>query len=611
MTATAFYLELNDDALIRDIVSGVYGGAPAANDIQNLWPFGAFVSLLYRIAPGVPWFGGILFGLQLLCLMVMLLRALAIASHRKADAAVSRLRRTGLITGVVLVWTILCLLLLPHFFFVQYSVTVGFLAMTAAFLFVTGEKKRHFAFGVLFTGIAFIIRSEMLLLLLPLVLLALFFRYVREVRVSRADNEEMPGLREFLRYPFITDHYRLYGVAFFSVFLLLAAGWSMDRIGYAASDWNDFVRFFDARTEVYDFTGIPAYEGNEDFYDSIGLGRESVTLLENYNFGLDERIDTEAMEAVAKYAAGQLPPRAERLAKALNSYIYRLHHAGFPVDHTWPQTDAPWNLFLYVAYIAIAVISWHRTPEGKSTGYKAFRALWQPVLLFACRTALWLYILTRGRDPVRIMHPLCFVELSVLTGTFLMQTISARKEVVRETGEHRETDPREMFVMAVRGAAMLFVIVTGFVYLGNGFRLIGAERAKREAANAPYEALHAYCASHRDNLYFLDVYSSVRESKPLFRETAKKGRPDNLDLLGGWAVKSPVWRDKLERFGFDEAEEAMISDGVFFVADAASDVSWITDYYAAKGTAVTVTAEDRVSGGADTFVIYSVRENAP
>ncbi|MCR4762617.1 MAG: hypothetical protein K5696_03730 [Lachnospiraceae bacterium] len=602
-----FYLDLNDDALIRDIVSGVYGGVPEPHNIQNLFPFGVFTALLYRLAPGFPWFGVLLFGLQLFSLGIILVRALSIARHAKLKGIGVR----GAIAGVLICWISVAILMLPHFFFVQYSVTTGLLACAAAFLFATGEKRRHFALGIILTGIAWVIRSEMLLLLLPLILLALLFRYTCEVRASRAENEELPGLADLLRYPFITDHYRHYGLTLVVLALVLAVGWSADRIGYAAQDWNEFVRFFNARTEIYDYAGIPPYEGHEDFYASVGMSAEAVTLLENYNFGLDEGIDATVMEAVAAYADSLLPSIGHRLPAAVGQYIYRVYHVGFPTDYTWPQTDAPWNLVAGLFYLAVILLAWYRTPAEAGTGKRILRAFWQPLLLLICRTGLWLFIIIGGRDPVRITHPLYFVEISLLSGMLFMRLLDARAEVTKEPvrGDTAEKPAQKSLrpLMAGQITALVLMGVIGLLYLMPTAVMIRAEQEKRAVQNAPYEALRRYCVRHYDELYFFDVYSSVRESRPLFDDGHRTGVPDNLDLLGGWAVKSPAWRDKLDRFGLDDAEEGLLQEGIHFIADAESDISWLTDWYASNGRTVTLRETDRIAAGNRSFVVYDAR----
>ena len=54
-----FYYDLNDDVLIKDILSGVYSGTPDGHTMQLLYPLGALLALLYR-GFSIPVFGAFL-----------------------------------------------------------------------------------------------------------------------------------------------------------------------------------------------------------------------------------------------------------------------------------------------------------------------------------------------------------------------------------------------------------------------------------------------------------------------------------------------------------------------------------------------------------------------
>jgi heme/copper-type cytochrome/quinol oxidase subunit 2 len=596
-----FYLDLNDDALIRDIVSGVYTGTPEALDIQNLYPFGALVSGLYRILPDVPWFGLLLFLLQSVSVLVILLQMLRILLPLTKPAGGKK--RALILTGAVLAWAASAWLILPHFFFVQYSVTVGLMAAAAAFLIVSARSGADLAGGVVLVGIAYCIRSEMLLLLLPMILVALLFSYTSELTASRAANEALPGIRELISYPFRTEHYRKFGLAFIGMILLIALGWGVNSIGYAHLDWDDFVRFFDARTEVYDFTGVPDYDRNSGFYGTMDLSGEEVELLENYNFGLDDKINADVMARVASYASRVGTPLSARMGKAVSDYLYRLRHAGIPEQYTWPQTDAPWNLLALLLYLSVFLLSFFSVRNRAfSAGKRVWASLWQPLLLFAARTTLWMYILVRGRDPIRITHPLYFVEIAVLAGMLLVRQKAPRADVMQE-GADREENRRVVYSLSVVLTATILIVAA--IYATRVPSLISEEQERREEANEPYEELREYCAEDLSVLYFFDVYSSVAETRPLFEEQEKTGDPDNLDLLGGWAVKSPAWQEKLETFGVDDPQSALLSGKAYFVAHKDSDITWLEDYFDSVGVPASVMDEDMV---ADTFVIYRVRK---
>jgi hypothetical protein len=44
-----YYFDLNDDVLMKDLLSGSYTGTPEAHNIQMLYPISAMISLLYRL----------------------------------------------------------------------------------------------------------------------------------------------------------------------------------------------------------------------------------------------------------------------------------------------------------------------------------------------------------------------------------------------------------------------------------------------------------------------------------------------------------------------------------------------------------------------------------
>ena len=71
-----FYYDLNDDVLIKDIVSGAYTGTPDAHSIQMLYPISFCISLLYRLIPVLPWQGIFLCGVHGVCFYLIAKRTL-------------------------------------------------------------------------------------------------------------------------------------------------------------------------------------------------------------------------------------------------------------------------------------------------------------------------------------------------------------------------------------------------------------------------------------------------------------------------------------------------------------------------------------------------------
>ena len=43
-----YFFDLNDDVLMKDLLSGSYTGSPSAHNIQMLYPISLFISLLFN-----------------------------------------------------------------------------------------------------------------------------------------------------------------------------------------------------------------------------------------------------------------------------------------------------------------------------------------------------------------------------------------------------------------------------------------------------------------------------------------------------------------------------------------------------------------------------------
>ncbi len=274
-----FYYDLNDDTMIKDIVSGAYTGEPSGYCIQMLYPLAWCLALFYRAIPTVPWYGLFLCLCQFGVIFLAAARLLFVVRGMKAGIV-------ALAAEAVLVYG----LFLRQLVVVQYSVTSGICMAGAVFLFLTapGTDKpsvffRRNLLPLFLVVLSFLIRTEVCVMLLPFLLFAGLLRWCGEERFFTAVN------------------FRKYITLIVTALLCLAAVYSLDMLAYRGSDWASFRRFFDARTKLYDFYGLPGYEENRAFYESVGLSRESYTLLENYNFALDESIDTWRLDAIVAY----------------------------------------------------------------------------------------------------------------------------------------------------------------------------------------------------------------------------------------------------------------------------------------------------------------------
>ena len=557
-----FYFDLNDDVLMKDILSGAYTGVPEGNNIQMLYPISAFISILYRINRSLDWYGIFLCFLQALCVFIISCKLLDISKDIKLWFS----------TVVFLPFFFLGIIG-AHFLFVQYTFTCGFLSATAVVLIFTHKAKdKNLILALVLITVAYLLRSEMLLLTLPVVAVGILIKWA----LTKA---------EFANY-----------VKFLvAIVLMILVSQIVHRIAYSSADWKEFNDLFNARTELYDFQYIPEYEENKAFYDSIGLSESEQKLLINYNFGIDDEINADTLWAVANYADKLKTdeiPLPKQLIKAIAPYIYRMRYLSYQKSFEYPMSDFPWNIvdiFLY-----IGVLCAYLFPKEERHDKKYFSAILLLALLFACRSTLWLYIIVRGRDPIRITHPLYLMEIVVLLGMLFMRA--------------------EKSVRIAVSTLALFSIVS-LVSFPNQISVIHSEMEARDKMRQHYDALYEYFAENKDNFYFIDVYTSVScgedmvEGETFFSEKMFKNVDNsyaNHDLMGGWASKSPLTYKKFEQFGFTSMQDALLQKNVYMVQNKSEDTSWIIDYYTEKGIEISLTQVDTV---ADAFAIYSIVAN--
>lgn len=555
-----YYYDLNDDVLMKDILAGVYTGVPEGHNIQMLWPVSAFISLLYRLAGRLPWYGLFLCGCHFGCILLLIQRAVFLCGKLSGKLAVAL--TAGCFFGSFF---------LEHLIYAQYTVTCTLLGSTAAFLFYTGDSDRKPAayirsnvLPIILVWIAYLIRSEMLLLVLPMICAAGVAKWGSEKKILTKENA--------------CKYFGVIGL----ILLGLVLGQGMHMAAYGSGPWRAFTEFFNNRTELYDFQTPPVYEGNESFYESIGLTESERILLDNYNFGMDEEIDEKMMGEIAAYAGelrGEKTVFLENMIGKLRIYCYRtIHGKGVP------GSDYPWNyliIFGYFAVLLMAVLS------------KDWRVLWKLPLLFFVRSGLWMYILWGERDPVRITHSLYLMEFSILAAMAFEQ----QRQI--ENGKSKKI----LGVLSVMG--LFFFVLTTFPA---NIRSVSEQQEYREEVNAPYKELYAYLSGEEnaDKFYFIDVYSSVSYSEKMFENVDNS--LDNYDIMGGWACKSPLWEKKLAAFGIDSMEQALRErEDVFFVRKISEDMDWMSVYYEEHGTPIETRLIETIAGE---FEIYAVSAKA-
>lgn len=572
-----FYYDLNDDFFMRDIMSGAYTGTPDGHNIQTLYVLGAFISLFYRMCRTLPWYGLFLLFCQMGSLYAVGVRLLRFCHNLPAKAG-----------GMALLSLFMWGMILPHMTALHYTFISAMLAAAAIFLFLTTpgglSVKRFLVWNIpsmLLAVLAYQLRTEMLLLLFPFICLAGLFRWVEEEKFFQKEN------------------YIKYGVVLACILGGMLVSRLIDFAAYGSVEWKQFLTFFDKRTEVYDYHLEILTSGEHgEYLRSIGLNDAQQELLSNYNFGLDENIDAELMDEIASYASTDTD-YFEDIPNTVRNYIYRTLHS----------EDVPYNRLVILLYFCIALAGIHtafadigdRSADGSGGGSRREKwvFLWELVLTGMVRTVLWMFVLIRGRYPERITHSLYVAEAALLLGMLCIQLMKGNWIRFRETGEEQPGSRR-------RGASVIFMLLglLCICHIPHSVRKVMADEESREISHVNCMKIAQYCGAHPDNFYFKDVYSTVGYSQRIFRDVDNSLA--NHDIMGGWVCKSPLYDEKLEKFGITTMEEGLLrQDNVFFVTSKDSDTSWLTAYYAGKGFTVGIEEVDSIE---ETYAVYQLKE---
>ena len=581
-----YYYQANDDIYIKNILSGAYTGTPESNNIQMHYVISLLISLLYRIAGNLPVYGLFLCACHYGAGFLIFERSASLRTTTWSKALVVVLE-TVVFTG----------LLLSELVFMQYTVTCTLLAASATFRFYTTDKElpvKEFIkaniSNVLLVTLAFLVRSEMLLLLLPLICTAGLFKWFTEKPVFTKEN----------------------AVKYLSVIGLILAGIGLGQVtqmlAYSSEEWTVFTEFFNERTELYDYQFVPEYTGNEEFYDQIGLLKSEHELLVNYNFGLDEDITADTLRETAAYAAslkGEGLPFIEKIKNAFADYKYKLTH----------EVDYPWNVMVIAGYALLILLAW----KNKTYGH-----IWKLPFLFSVRTGLWMYIILGNRYPARITHSLYFMEFIILAVLLFEE---CKKEYVE--GRIKYAAAPELIKVWQRCSFTILVIaiygIMGILSMSYHLEMVTLEKMQRDYANREMDALENYCKEHYDNFYYVDVYSAVSCSDFVMSDLAIEysekafenvdNSLDNYDLMGGWVVKSPLTAKKLKNYGMESADGIsamgrgiLDTDGVYVIIKSEKNMDWLVAYYSEKAAIdVVVNAVDEIElDGKSLFTVYEV-----
>ncbi len=533
-----FFYELNDDILIKDIVAGIYTGIPEAHNNQMMYPISLLLSMIYKVFPKIAWFGLFEIAGFLVCFYMITYRMIAIIRRVYIKAILA--------VGLILIWMGLYAWELS---IMQYTVLAGTMCASACVWLYLNETTQDVKAmlcknipAIVLVLIAFNIRSEMCLLMVP---------YMGIAAIGRIIDEECKTSE--------TVHINAKGICakYVSICAVIAIGvlitYIADIAAYSSDEWKNYREVFDARTDVYDFTGIPPYDENASFYESIDVDINKYNLLCNYNYALDDSIDADTLNAIAMYVHSGNASKAMGAPKSIKTTVsqyvkdfvkLRMEDA----DISSPFADdinqlMPFNIvimLLYVSLILIAIVM-----KNKWLAIKVISAA-------IVRSVPWIYVYMKGRLVTRITHPMLMCEVMLLLAILIYECVKGTKVYLYLT------------------LALLMGI--SIINISGQYTNICMKQEIRDNKNVLARQLSEYVSSN-DGYFYVDVYSTVSMTERVFDKEIDKSR---WQLAGGWMACSPLDSNKKHSAGVDEDMRQ------FNFISEEEDIAWLTKWYKSK-----------------------------
>lgn len=467
------FFETNDDRVIAETLSGAITRTPSAYTQVVSYLLSAPLALLYRMAGGIPWYG--------LCLILFHVISYA-AIFESILSACAKGYETPL--AVVLCGAVF-LLNLYSVGFIQWTSTAALLATAGyIYLIMKFDNKAVWVCAV-FELLGFLLRSEAMLMIQPFgagVLLGFFW--------SEERWKEEKQRKIIFRW-------------IVAIIGILAIGTTSRWIAYRSDEWKAADAYYDARVKLMDYYGIPPYEEVQSILDKYQITQTEYEGFANWIM-VGSNIDAECLEELVTYI------EAREHTELNLGYLLRSSVEGL-------RKEEPLAGNRLAGLLWVCVLLWMILARRKNLIIPALG-------LGAVRTAVWCYIIYRGRMPNRVTYPLFFAETIFLL-SMILKTYA---------GIDVKTYLHKAALLCVCG-----VVAFGGYKIGQAqYRFVSAENKAQALYILGHKEIREYCGRYPDNRYILDAFSfSYYKGSALETDIYT---PINGIYSGTWISQSPV-----------------------------------------------------------------------
>lgn len=486
----------NDDYRMSLIASGAYSGTPSHELVYIKFPVNYLLQGLYMITDALPWYG--------IVMMMFIFVPCCVTLYYCVNRGAGR--------GIALYILFFLFIVQKHIMLPQYTPIAAFMGMGALLLFWFMPRERiavpNLVGMTLMALCSAAIRLRVFIMLVPLFLLVFLMRVADEQKMYRAVILRNAA---FLACPIAM-----------CAFVILADAVGINGLTEPFEDFNS------ARSQIYDYGGMPDYDENSGFYESSGIDRSMYYALSARYLDFDKRVSAEYMEEVTEYR-DSMQGNENFVARVLDAFSNTFSQ--FLDDKVLHQTVFAILLFVFTASLVM---------RG---GRKNERILLYGSAAAAVAEMLYLCLIARVMD--RVTECL-LLALSLIS---LMVCLGSRSTYVSGKGASGIT----RFLNVISSVCVVTAIVC--MAASNQVYLAGRSRAQNDL-NERLSALNEYAAHHRECFYFYDAYDFIAASSDVF---ACYDDVVNTDSLGNWNVRSETYYERNESYGFDTSIDGLLN----------------------------------------------------
>lgn len=350
-----FMYQVCDDKYLMQFASGQYTGEPSDYMIHIRFPISYLFSALYKVIPGVDWYGTIMIGMQLLCVTLVMYKLLKKIDSQKAKAVV-----------VFIVYGLLFSMWVTEIVSITYTTSAAFLGLTAIVWYAISDHTiKDYLLCILLMVITYNIRYETFYMVVP-----------------------FAGV--IWLYDFIVSKKRLGPILFaFGLGIGLLSVIAYDNHMYRSDEWKHLFAYNEKRILLYDYyrEDLLDYEKYQSTYEDLGMDETDRDIIESYDVTLVPELQDQIQHLVDAHTEER--SLGERIKTDVKTIVSEVLMGNKLVT---VLTGLVW---VCVLALLVRYKDWVRV--RLATGFIGLQII------------LWLYLGFRGRIMTRVSRSMMFI----------------------------------------------------------------------------------------------------------------------------------------------------------------------------------------------------------